>query len=148
MNNKDNKLIYEAYLTEKVTELTDEHLADIRQKFYPHAGDAEWNMEVLPALKDSFEQDLMSNSDDFHRLDHNVDPTDSLSPDDFKKLADHLLKLKRGSIGSSMNRTTSRFKNVSQNASRAISRAGEKIKNLGSKYKLRSPITKKPGNVY
>ena len=133
----------EAYLTEKVTELTDEHLDEIRQEFYPDAGDAKWNMAVRPALEFSFEHDLMSNSDEFHRLDHNVDPTEEMSPNQFKKLADHLLKLKRGSIGSSTNRTTSWFKNVTKKAGEMISRTGKKGRKLGNKYKLRNPITKR-----
>ena len=147
MNNKDNKLIYEAYLTEKVTELTDKHLDDIRKKFYPNAGDAMWNMAVLPALKDSFEQDLMSNSKENNRLEPNVDPNDEMDPGKFKKLADHLLKLKHGSIDSFKSRTGGWLNRFTQNALDSASRAKKEVGKL-SNYKLRSPITKKPGNVY
>ena len=73
-NDKDNDLIFEAYLAEKVTELTDKHLADIRANFFKKGegekakwhqpGDAEWNMSVIDALKNSFNDDRMYNDID------------------------------------------------------------------------------------
>ena len=135
MNNKDSKLIYEAYLAEQVAELTDEHLADIRAMFYPNEGTASWDY-VSDALRYSFENDLMKNKDLGSRLAPNADPTGEMEPDQWKAIADHLSELKYGKTGSLMNRGTNWLKNTGDEISRAVKKTGNKLRNIRSKGKV------------
>lgn len=150
-NDKDNDLIFEAYLAEKVTELTDAHLAYIRSNFFKkdkgekeewhEPGDAEWNMSVIDALKSSFNDDQMYDD---------IDPGESMPDNQWDAISKHLSKLKHGSTGSFMNRGTEWVKNSIKNTGDKLSRGVDRAKKELGSLKLQSPITRKkrPGKVY
>lgn len=129
MNNKDNKLIYEAYIAEKVTELSDAHLADIRAKFYPNDGDAMFEYEIAPALQASFEH-IDSGSLDPETYVHTIEDVDT------DGLRNHLLKLKHGKLGGLARQGMNTIKDTSKKLKRAAT------KELG-RYNFQSPITRR-----
>ena len=126
MNNKDNKLIYEAYIAEKVTELSDAHLADIRAKFYPDDGDAMFDNVIAPALRASLKSGELD-SETWAHTGTDVD-TDGLR--------NHLETLRYGTLGA-----------LTRRGMDAIKDTGKKLKHAATKelgrYKIQSPITRR-----
>jgi hypothetical protein len=132
MNNKDSELIYEAYLSEKVEELSDDHLATIRANFYPREGNAMFDEVIEPALKRTFDN-IDSGGVDPDLWQHtNLD----IEGGQLKALENHLLELKHGKIGKITRQGSSWLKNKATGATNAV-------KKIGNKYTLQSPIRKK-----
>ena len=126
MNSKDNNLIYEAYLTEKVTELTPEHLAEIRATFYPDANDPYWYEMVAPSLQHYIETGEIWLDMWQHEKDLDEDG-----------LFKHLNKLKHGSLGAITHRAGDWVKNAAKNSYKKS--LGAAKKELG-RWKLQVPF--------
>lgn len=131
MNNKDDKLIYEAYIAERVTKLSDAHLADIHAKFYPEDDEMSFKYEIAPAIEDSFDH-YIDNDD----IDPGTYELTATQPVDVDGLYNHLLVLKYGKLGA----LTRRGLNFARKKGNKLKRAA--TKELG-RYSFQSPITRR-----
>ena len=135
MNNKDDRLIYEAYLAERVTKLSDAHLADIHAKFYPEDDEVSFKYEIAPAVEDSFDRWIDNND-----IDPGTYELTATQPVDVDGLYNHLLELKYGKLGA----LTRRGLNFAQKKGKKLKRAVDKER---KRWTIQSPIkrSKYPG---
>lgn len=113
MNNKDNKLIYEAYIAEKVndeTELSSDQLDHIRSKFFPKEDIMFWTHVVVPNIEDFMKTGHL-HSDVWAHSEFDVDKSG---------LINHLRELKAqlkpqvSEPGNQQNRSSSPFESPKQ----------------------------------